>query len=170
MSFPLIGFTLATYSIIRRHDNITLVAGSGFSGSDDAWRYLTGDWSKPFGVEPMPFDGFLFGSRVIVAKEVHTSPESPSVKDLLVAAARVDDSQWEDTNVEDTGGITVGIHKVNNRVLRLWKEYDDTVFKLPREKRGGWLQEHRAEVIQRLNADYFNLWFPRRWMVGSWRI
>ena len=26
--------------------------------------------------------------------------------------------------------------------------------------RGAWLQEHRAEVIQRLNADYFKPWFP----------
>ncbi len=157
---------LATYSSIRRHDNIALVAGSGFGGSDDTWPYLTGDWSKQFGVEPMPFDGFLFASRVMVAKEAHTSP---SVKDLIVAAAGVDDSQWEGTYVKDTGGIITvrselgePIHKVNNRALRLWKEYDDTVFKLPREKRGSWLQEHRAEVIQRLNADYFKPWFPAK--------
>jgi fatty acid synthase subunit alpha len=157
---------LATYSSIRRHDNIALVAGSGFGGPDDTWPYLTGDWSKQFGVEPMPFDGFLFGSRVMVAKEAHTSP---SVKDLIVAAAGVDDSQWEGTYVKDTGGIITvrselgePIHKVNNRALKLWKEYDDTVFKLPREKRGAWLQEHRAEVIQRLNADYFKPWFPAK--------
>jgi fatty acid synthase subunit alpha, fungi type len=37
---------LATYSSIRRHDNISLVAGSGFGGSDDTWPYLTGDWSS----------------------------------------------------------------------------------------------------------------------------
>ena len=36
------------------------------------------------------------------------------------------------------------------------------MFKLPCEKRGGWLQEHRAEVIQRLNADHFKLWFPAK--------
>jgi len=67
---------IATYSSIRRHDNIVLVAGSGFGGSDDTWPYLTGDWSKEFGVEPMPFDGFLFASRVMVAKEV--TPHRPS--------------------------------------------------------------------------------------------
>jgi len=70
---------IATYSSIHRHDNIVLVAGSGFGGSDDTWPYLTGDWSKEFGVEPMPFNGFLFASRIMVAKEVHTSP---SIKDL----------------------------------------------------------------------------------------
>ncbi|KAF8271214.1 fatty acid synthase [Lactarius quietus] len=157
---------LATYSSIRRHENIALVAGSGFGGSDDTWPYLSGDWSKEFGVEPMPFDGFLFASRVMVAKEAHTSP---SVKDLIVAASGVGDSQWEGTYVKDTGGIITvrselgePIHKVNNRALKLWKEYDDTVFKLPREKRGTWLQERRAEVIKRLNADYFKPWFPAK--------
>ena len=78
---------LATYSSIRCHDNIALVAGSGFGDPDDTWPYLTGDWSKPFGVEPMPFDGFLFRSCVM---EAHTSP---SVMDLIVAVAGVDDSQ-----------------------------------------------------------------------------
>ncbi len=54
------------------------------------------------------------------------------------SAAGVDDSQWEGTYVKDTGGvITVRselgepIHKVNNRALMLWKEYDDSVLKLP---------------------------------------
>ncbi len=32
----------------------------------------------------MPFDGFLFASRVMVAKEAHTSS---SVEDLIVAAS-----------------------------------------------------------------------------------
>jgi len=49
--------------------------------------------------------------------------------------------------VKDTGGvITVRselgepIHKAKNRPLRLWKVYDNTVFKLPHEKCGFWLQ------------------------------
>jgi fatty acid synthase subunit alpha len=56
---------LATYSSIRRHDCIALIAGSGFGGSDDTFPYLSRDWSKQFGVEPLPFDGILFGSRVM---------------------------------------------------------------------------------------------------------
>jgi hypothetical protein len=115
----------------------------------------------------MPFDGFLFGSRVMVVKGAHTSP---SIKDLILAGTRVDNSQWEGTYyVKDTGGIITvrpelgePIHKVNNRALRLWKEYDDTVFKLPHEKRVAWLQERRAEVIEKLNADYFKPWFPAK--------
>ncbi|THH15787.1 hypothetical protein EW146_g4747 [Bondarzewia mesenterica] len=154
---------LSTYRAIRQQSNICLIAGSGFGGADDIWPYLTGDWSKEFGVQPMPFDGFLFGSRVMVAKEAHTSS---SVKDLIVAAAGVDDAKWEGTYNKETGGILTvrselgePIHKVATRAVKLWKEFDDTVFKLPREKRVAWLNEHRADVIKKLNKDYAKPWF-----------
>lgn len=91
----------------------------------------------------MPFDGFLFASRVMVAKEAHTSS---SVKDLIVAAAGVEDGEWEGTYVKPTGGILTvkselgePIHKVATRGVKLWKEFDDTVFKLPKERRVAWL-------------------------------
>ncbi len=114
---------LATYSSIHHYDSIALVAGSGFSGSDDAWPYLTDDWLKQFSMEPMPFNGFLFGSHIMVAKEAHILP---SVKNLIVAATRVNGSQWEGMQVKDAGGIIIicselgePIHKVNNCALRL---------------------------------------------------
>jgi fatty acid synthase subunit alpha, fungi type len=76
--------------------------------------------------------------------------------------------------VKDTGGIiTVRSelgdpnHEDNNRALKLWKEYDDTMFKLPCEKRGAWLQEHRADVIQRLNVEYGGKHMPDRTMGGE---
>ncbi|KZT29627.1 fatty acid synthase [Neolentinus lepideus HHB14362 ss-1] len=154
---------LATYSSIRRHENIILVGGSGFGGADDLWPYLTGDWSLVYGVQPMPYDGFLFASRVMVAKEAHTSP---SVKDLIVAASGVDDAKWEGTYTKETGGILTvrselgePIHKIANRGVKLWKEFDDTVFNLPKEKRITWLKEHHAEVIKKLNADFQKPWF-----------
>ena len=111
--------------------------------------------------------GFLFGSHIMVAKEAHTSP---SIKDLVFAAASISDSEWEDTHVKDVTGriITVHselrepIHKANNHALKLWKEYNGSVFKLPPEKRGAWLQKHRADVIKRLNVDYFKPWFPAK--------
>ena len=65
--------------------------------------------------------------------------------------------------MKDTGDITTvrselgkPIHKVNNRALELWREYDDTVFKLPREKRGAWFQEHRHEetVLRSVGLKY----------------
>jgi len=155
---------LATYRSIRQHSNIILVGGSGFGSADDVWEYLTGDWSVTrFSMQPMPFDGFLFASRVMVAKEAHTSS---SVKDLIVAAAGVEDKDWEGTYTKPTGGILTvrselgePIHKVSTRAVKLWKEFDDTVFKLPKEKRQAWLTERRAEIIEKLNKDFAKPWF-----------
>ncbi|KAI4523665.1 FabD/lysophospholipase-like protein, partial [Schizophyllum commune Loenen D] len=152
---------LATYRSIRAHDNLILVGGSGFGSGEDVWPYLTGDWSKEmFGLQPMPFDGFLFGSRVMVAKEAHTSS---GVKDLIVAASGVDDKNWEDTYVKPAGGILTvrselgePIHKVATRAVKLWKEFDDTVFKLPRE---AWITERKDEIIGKLNRDFSKPWF-----------
>ncbi|KAI0787467.1 fatty acid synthase [Fomes fomentarius] len=154
---------LSTYGAIRQHANLILVGGSGFGGADDLWPYLTGDWSEAYDTQPMPFDGFLFASRVMVAKEAHTSS---SVKDLIVAAAGVDDAQWEGTYAKETGGILTvrselgePIHKIATRAVKLWKEFDDTVFKLPKEKRVAWLAERRAEIIAKLNKDFAKPWF-----------
>ncbi|KAH9945014.1 fatty acid synthase [Epithele typhae] len=155
---------LSTYGSIRQYSNLILVGGSGFGGADDVWPYLTGDWSvERFGLQPMPFDGFLFASRVMVAKEAHTSS---SVKDLIVAATGVDDAQWEGTYAKETGGILTvrselgePIHKIATRAVKLWKEFDDTVFKMPKEKRAAWLAERRAEIIAKLNKDFAKPWF-----------
>ena len=155
---------LATYGSIRRQANISLIGGSGFGAAEDVWPYLTGEWSvEPYQLQPMPFDGFLFASRVMVAKEAHTSS---TVKDVIVKAAGVPDGEWEGTYVKETGGILTvrselgePIHKVATRGVKLWKEFDDTVFKLPKEKRAAWLVERKAEVIAKLNKDFAKPWF-----------
>ena len=119
---------LASYASIRNQRNIILVGGSGFGAAADVYPYLTGEWSKAFGVEPMPFDGFLFASRMMVAKEAATSP---SVKQLIVDAKGVPDAQWEGTYDKETGGIITvtselgePIHKIATRGVKLWKEFD----------------------------------------------
>jgi fatty acid synthase subunit beta len=61
------------YSTVRRCSNIILIAGSGFGGADDTEPYLTGEWALKFAHPPMPFDGVLFGSRVMTALEARTS-------------------------------------------------------------------------------------------------
>ncbi|KAJ6477506.1 fatty acid synthase, partial [Mycena sanguinolenta] len=154
---------LQMYHAIRQQANISLVGGSGFGAAEDVWPYLSGEWSAKYDRQPMPFDGFLFASRVMVAKEAHTSS---SVKDLIVAAAGVEDAEWEGTYVKPTGGILTvkselgePIHKVATRGVKLWKEFDDTVFKLPKEKRLAWLVEHREEVVGKLNKDFSKPWF-----------
>ncbi|KAG8997734.1 3-oxoacyl-[acyl-carrier-protein] synthase [Tulasnella sp. JGI-2019a] len=154
---------LQTYGSIRQCRNISLVAGSGFGGSEDVWPYITGEWAKEYNVQPMPFDGVLYASRVMVAKEAHTSL---SVKKLICAAAGVDDLKWEGTYNKETGGILTvrselgePIHKVATRGVKLWKEFDDSVFKLPKEKRQAWLDQNRDSVISKLNKDFSKPWF-----------
>jgi fatty acid synthase subunit beta len=51
------------------------------------------------------------------------------------------------------------IHKVATRGVLLWREFDDKVFSLPREKQAAWLAENRDYVIKRLNADFQKPWF-----------
>ncbi|KZP00458.1 fatty acid synthase [Calocera viscosa TUFC12733] len=158
---------LSTYAAIRQQKNIALVAGSGFGAAEEVWPYITGDWSKEmFGVERMPFDGVLFASWVMIAKEAHTSE---AVKQLIVKAPGVGDAQWEGTYKKETGGILTvkselgePIHKIATRAIKLWKEYDESVFALPKEKRIQWLAQHKDKVIARLNADFQKPWFPAK--------
>ncbi|GAA6057216.1 hypothetical protein JCM3770_003265 [Rhodotorula araucariae] len=158
---------LATYASIRQHPNIKLVAGSGFGSAEGCYPYLTGEWSeRQYGVARMPFDGFMFASWVMVAKEAHTSE---SVKQLIVDAPGVDDGQWEATYDKPTGGIlTVNselgepIHKVATRGVKLWAEFDKKVFSLPKEKQVAWLADNKQYVIDRLNADFQKPWFPAK--------
>ncbi|CAH7674047.1 hypothetical protein BY996DRAFT_7786525 [Phakopsora pachyrhizi] len=158
---------LSTYASIRAQSNLILIAGSGFGSHEDVYPYLTGQWSKDrFGVEKMPFDGVLFASRMMVAKEAATSQ---SVKELIVQAPGVPDEKWEGTYARETGGIITvtselgePIHKIANRGIKLWKEFDETVFALPREKRAAWLESHRDYVIRRLNSDFQKPWFASK--------
>ncbi|GAA93988.1 uncharacterized protein L969DRAFT_81472 [Mixia osmundae IAM 14324] len=157
---------IRSYGSIRAHKNLILVGGSGFGSAEQIWPYLSGDWSQEYGVEPMPYDGFLFASWMMVALEAHTSD---SVKQLILDAPGVDDDKWEGTYDRPTGGILTvrselgePIHKIATRGVKLWRKYDDTVFGLPKEKRVAWLLEHKAEVIAALNADFQKPWFPAK--------
>ncbi|KAJ2598230.1 fatty acid synthase alpha subunit Lsd1 [Coemansia sp. RSA 1721] len=157
---------LETYGAIRAQRNIVLVAGSGFGGVDDTLPYLTGEWSRRFDCAPMPFDGVLFGSRVMVAKE---GCASDAVKEAIVAAPGIDDSEWEKTYKGPAGGIVTvlselgePIHKIANRGVMLWKELDDTVFSLPREKRLPVLLAKKNYIIKRLNDDFQKPWFGKK--------
>jgi fatty acid synthase subunit beta len=54
------------------------------------------------------------------------------------------------------------IHKVATRGVKLWREFDDTIFALPKDKRAAWLKEKKDYVIKRLNADFQKPWFPAK--------
>ena len=155
---------LETYGKIRQCDNIVLIAGSGFGGGEDTYSYLVGDWSKSMGYPAMPFDGILLGSRMMVAKEAHTS--SPA-KALIVQATGVDDSEWHGSYTKATGGIITvksewgqPIHKIATRGVLLWKELDQKIFNIAdRSQRLRMLRLNRSWIIDRLNEDFQKPWF-----------
>jgi len=156
---------LQMYGRIRRASNIILVAGSGFGGAEDTYPYLTGAWSKKYGYPPMPFDGCLFGSRMMVAKEAHTSR---AAKQAIVDAEGLDDHEWEKTYKGPAGGvITVRsemgepIHKLATRGVKFWAEMDQKIFSLPKEKRVAELKKNRDYIIKKLNDDFQKVWFGR---------
>ncbi|KAJ5208110.1 hypothetical protein N7449_002489 [Penicillium cf. viridicatum] len=156
---------LQMYSRIRKHDNIVIVAGSGFGGAEDTYPYLSGTWSAKFGYPPMPFDGCLFGSRMMIAKEAHTSYNA---KKAIADAPGVDDAEWEKTYQKATGGvITVlsemgePIHKLATRGVLFWQEMDQKIFKLDKAKRVPELKKQRNYIIKKLNDDFHKVWFGR---------
>ncbi|KAL4930380.1 acyl transferase domain-containing protein [Aspergillus undulatus] len=154
---------IATYGVIRQQPNVYLIAGSGFGDSDSVYPYLSGSWSTAMGHPAMPFDGVLLGSRMMVAKEAHTST---TVRQIITATPGVTDAEWEGTYTGATGGvITVTsemgepIHKIATRGVRLWAEMDKAVFSLSQPERMAYLVRHRRSIIRRLNADFAKPWF-----------
>ncbi|KAK7743296.1 hypothetical protein SLS53_004381 [Cytospora paraplurivora] len=162
---------LETYGEMRRCDNIYLIVGSGFGDGAGMMPYFTGEWSLKFQRPAMPVDGILMGSRMMIAREAHTSPQA---KALLLEYPGVEDADWEITyatwNSERAKGASVmtvvsemgqPIHKLATRGVRLWKELDETIFNLPRSQRRDALQKRKPELIRRLNADAHRPWFGR---------
>ncbi|KAJ2347619.1 fatty acid synthase alpha subunit Lsd1, partial [Coemansia sp. RSA 2671] len=157
---------LASYAAIRACRNIVLVAGSGFGDAEGSLPYLTGDWSTRFGRAPMPFDGILLASRVMVAKEAGASL---ATKELIVATPGLSDSDWHKTYDGPAGGaLTLTSeygelnHIVANRAVLLVSELTSTIFTQPREKHAALLLARKDEIIARLNSDYFRPWFGRK--------
>ena len=155
---------LETYSQIRQCGNIVLIAGSGFGGAEDTYPYLIGEWSRSMGYPRMPFDGVLLASRMMVAKEAHTSPHA---KALIVEAAGVEDSEWHTSYTKPTGGIITvksewgqPIHKLATRGVLLWSEFEKRFFNIAdRSKRLDELHKNRSWIIERLNRDFQKPWF-----------
>ncbi|KAF7512381.1 hypothetical protein GJ744_001949 [Endocarpon pusillum] len=158
---------LRLYGKIRRCSNIVLIAGSGFGGAEDTYPYLSGQWSLQYGYAPMPFDGCLFGSRMMVAKEARTSR---AAKEAIVAAPGIENAlDWEKTYQGSAGGvITVRsemgepIHKLATRGVLFWREMDETIFSITdRTKRVAQLQKMKQYIIKKLNKDFQKVWFGR---------
>jgi fatty acid synthase subunit beta len=159
---------LQMYGRIRRCSNIILVAGSGFGDVEDSYAYLTGAWSERLRLKypPMPFDGILLGSRMMVAKEAHTSP---GAKQLIVQAEGAPDTRWAESYEREVGGvITVNsemgqpIHKIATRGVLFWAEMDSRIFSLDKTKRLAALEKGKDYIIHKLNADFQKPWFATK--------
>lgn len=154
---------LHLYGHIRRQKNIILVAGSGFGDAQESYPYLSGTWSTEFGFPIMPFDGILFGSRIMVVREAHTSD---GAKKLIIEATGVPSSEWEGTYDRPTGGVLTvrsemgePIHKLATRGVQLWAELDRNVFSLDKVNRAAVLKKQKSYIIRRLNYDFQKVWF-----------
>ncbi|KAJ2160602.1 fatty acid synthase alpha subunit Lsd1, partial [Coemansia sp. RSA 552] len=157
---------LQTYAAIRACDNIALVAGSGFGNAAGSLPYLTGDWSMKYGRAPMPFDGILLGSRVMVAQEAGTSL---AAKQLIVAAQGLSNSDWHKTYDGTYGGVTTITseygelnHALATRAVVFVREMHETVLCHPRSEQPAILNRRKDEIIARLNCDYMRPWFGRK--------
>ncbi|PIA16014.1 hypothetical protein COEREDRAFT_97668 [Coemansia reversa NRRL 1564] len=157
---------LETYAAIRACDNIALVAGSGFGDAEGTLPYITGDWSQCFGRAPMPFDGVLLGSRVMVAKEAGTSL---GAKELIVAASGLTDSEWDTTYKSSQGNVLTVTseygelnHMLDTRAARFSQIIHKSVLSKPRDKRLSILLARKDEIIARLNSDHVRPWFGRK--------
>ncbi|KAJ2315474.1 fatty acid synthase alpha subunit Lsd1 [Coemansia sp. RSA 2705] len=157
---------LETYASIRACKNLVLVAGSGFGDAEGSLPYITGDWSARYGRAPMPFDGILLGSRVMVAKEAGTAP---AAKALIVAATGTADADWHHTYAGAANGVTTITseygelnHILATRSSMFIREMHGTIFSQPRDKREALLLARKDEIITLLNRDFMRPWFGRK--------
>lgn len=154
---------LESYSRIRECENIVLIAGSGFGDAESSIAYLTGQWSCAFGRRPMPFDGILLGSRVMIAKEAHTAFQA---KCLISQTPGVDACSWSTSVDKGAGGVITiqsefghPIHVLATRGALLWKAFDDRIFCIRDvHKRLLYLRKHRDWILRGLNSDYVRPW------------
>ncbi|KAJ2335744.1 fatty acid synthase alpha subunit Lsd1, partial [Coemansia sp. RSA 2681] len=157
---------LETYAAVRACRNIVFIVGSGLGDAEGSLPYLTGDWSVAFGRAPMPFDGILLGSRVMVAKEAGTSL---AAKELIVAAPGLSDSEWQSTYDGPSGGVMTVTseygehnHSIATQALMLANDLKSSILSQPREKHAALLLARKDEIIARFNSDYSRPWFGRK--------
>eukprot|EP00929_Paragymnodinium_shiwhaense_P001272 TRINITY_DN10149_c0_g1_i3.p1 TRINITY_DN10149_c0_g1~~TRINITY_DN10149_c0_g1_i3.p1 ORF type:complete len:3547 (-),score=1103.08 TRINITY_DN10149_c0_g1_i3:264-10487(-) len=158
---------LETYALIRDQPNITLVVGGGLGDAQDAYEWMSGDWSLRFGRPRMPVDAVLMGSRVLATVE---SATGEGAKDFMLEAQGVGTEQgvWETSmrkGGEAGGVITVNselgepIHVVKNRCSELWREFDTKYFNLSPDDMVKALLKDKKKVIESLNKDFQKPWF-----------
>ena len=54
------------------------------------------------------------------------------------------------------------IHKIATRAIKLFPEFDETVFKLVKDKHQVWLNANADSVIDKLNRNFAKPWFAQK--------
>ncbi|KAF8299660.1 hypothetical protein DL93DRAFT_2102899 [Clavulina sp. PMI_390] len=148
------------------HHSISLADGSGSGNGESVWPCMSGEWSAASVVQPMPHGGVFSGSWAMIAREPHTSE---SVKKLPVQAPGADDDRWENIlqgryrwHPHRPVRARRAIHKIASRAVKLWKEFDELIFKLPKQKRAAQLPANADMVIKRPSRDFARPWFGQK--------
>jgi Fatty acid synthase subunit beta/Fas1-like, helical len=61
-----------------------------------------------------------------------------------------------------SSGLGKPIHKVATCSIKLWREFKNLVFKLPKDKHVAWLVQNADSVISKLNKDFMKPWFAQK--------
>ncbi|KAJ2452874.1 fatty acid synthase alpha subunit Lsd1 [Coemansia sp. RSA 2336] len=161
---------MQTYGRIRQHDNVVLVAGSGFGDGEGVLPYIDGSWGQFFDAPRMPFDGVLLRSRVVISEE---SNADEHVKALISQASGLDPFdlpglfEYSSETSNQLSVISVldhnrrHLHVVSNRAARMCKDLGD-ILAQPADKQPKLLQARKAEIIDRLNMDFMRPWFGKK--------
>ncbi|MCI1804944.1 type I polyketide synthase [Bifidobacterium psychraerophilum] len=118
---------VSTYAEMRSCENLVLVVGGGIGTPERAADYISGEWSRTYGLPDMPVDGVLVGTAAMTAKEAHTSAQ---VKQMLVDTPGITDNgpdadpfaplgeKWVPSG-QSVGGVTSGLSHLHADIYEL---------------------------------------------------
>src|SRR5699024_3184656 len=120
-----------TYADIRERDNVVLMAAGGIGAPERGAQYLTGEWSKVYGLPAMPVDAIMIGTAAMATKE---STASESVKQALVATQGLEDipgGGWvpaggaRDGIASGRSQLGADIHEIDNTFAKAGRLLDE---------------------------------------------
>src|SRR5699024_103764 len=93
-----------TYADIRERDNVVLMAAGGIGAPERGAQYLTGEWSKVYGLPAMPVDAIMIGTAAMATK---ASTAAASGKQALVATQALEETPGTE-NIAGGGPVPAG--------------------------------------------------------------
>ncbi|MDN5706265.1 type I polyketide synthase [Corynebacterium casei] len=122
---------IETYADIRERDNVVLMAAGGIGAPERGAQYLTGEWSKVYGLPAMPVDAIMIGTAAMATLE---STASESVKQALVSTQGLEDipgGGWvpaggaRDGIASGRSQLGADIHEIDNTFAKAGRLLDE---------------------------------------------